>query len=94
MARRPRIRYTPEFKAEAVRRVQQSDAPVKQLARELGVSPNALHRWIRAARPAPAERLTGDEREELITLRRQVQQLRMERDILKKATALFATHSE
>ena len=94
MPRRPRVRYTPEFKAEAVRRVQQSETPIKHLARELGVSPAALHRWIKEARPAPAKRLTADEREELITLRRQVQQLRMERDILKKATAFFATHSE
>ena len=43
-------------------------------------------------RPAPVERLTADERTELLTLRRDVQQLRQERDILKKAAAFFAKH--
>lgn len=94
MARRARVRYTPEFKAEVLRRVRESETPIRYIAREIGVSAAAIHRWINAERPAPAKRLTGDERTELTELRRQVQQLRMERDILKKATAFFARHSE
>ena len=94
MARRRRVRYTTEFKAEVVRRIQESDRPIKHLARELGVSAAAVHRWINEARGAPTKRLSVDERTELTTLRREVQQLRMERDILKKATAFFARHSE
>jgi transposase len=94
MVRRRRIRYTPEFKAEALRRLQQSDQPIRHVARDLGVSAMTLHRWINAARPAPAERLTTDERTELAALRREVHQLRQERDILKKATAFFAKQTE
>lgn len=94
MVRRRRIRYTPEFKGEALRRVQHSDEPIRHIARDLGVSAVTLHRWIQSGRPAPSERLTGDERSELVTLRREVQQLRQERDILKKATAFFAKLSE
>jgi len=48
----------------------------------------------RGGASAPVERLTADERTELVTLRRDVQQLRQERDILKKATAFFAKQSE
>jgi transposase len=53
-----------------------------------------LRHWLEATRPTPAEPLTTDERTELAALRREVRQLREERDILKKATAFFARHSE
>ena len=94
MARSRRIRYTPEFKAEVLSRIQHSDQPIRHIAKELGVTATTLHRWLAVTRPAPAERLTADERTELVTLRREVQQLRQERDILKKATAFFAKQSE
>ena len=94
MARRRRRKYSPEFKAEAVRLVQQTDEPLATIARELGVTRASLHGWVDAARPEPREPLTEDERSELLRLRRETRQLRMERDILKKATAFFARHSE
>ena len=94
MARSRHVRYTPEFKAEALRRVQQSDVPIRQIAESLGVTAKTLHTWLKATRPAPVERLTADERTELLRLRREVHQLRQERDILKKATAFFAKQSE
>jgi transposase len=88
-----RKRYTPEFKAEAIRLVQTSDRPVTEIAAHLGVTAKSLHEWVAAIRPAPPTRLTSDERTELQTLRRENAQLRMERDILKKATAFFARES-
>ena len=94
MARRRHVRYTPEFNAEALRRLQESDRPIRHIARDRGLSAMTLHRWINAARPAPAERLTSDERTELVALRRDVHQLRQDRDILIKATAVFATQRE
>ena len=94
MGRRKRRRFTPEFKAEAVRMMTETDAPVSQLARELGVSAKSLHEWFRDARPPQADPLTEDERTELIRLRRDIKHVRMERDILKKATAFFARQSE
>ena len=89
-----RKRYTPEFKAEAVRLAQTSDRPIRETAAHLGVTAKSLHEWITALRPESAEHLTGDERAELEALRRENAQLRMERDILKKATAFFARESK
>ena len=94
MGRRSRRRFSPEFKAEAVRLVQTTDESLTSIARELGVPTPTLHAWVTAARPQPREPLTEDERSELRRLRRETRQLRMERDILKKATAFFARQSE
>ena len=93
MGRRSK-RYTPEFKAEAVRLVQTTDRPVTEIAPQLGTTAKSLHDWVREIRPKPAERLTSDERRELQALRRENAQLRMEREILKKAAAFFANESE
>jgi transposase len=94
MGRRHRRRFSPEFKAEAVRLVQQTGDSIPTIARELGVTVTSLRTWVDAGRPAPREPLTEDERSELLRLRRETRQLRMERDILKKATAFFARHNE
>ena len=93
MAQR-RKRYTAEFKAEAVRLAQTSDDTMRAVAQQLGVTPKSLHAWIRELRPTPVDRLTGDERTELERLRRENADLRLERDILKKATAFFARESK
>ena len=100
MGRRKRQRrsFTPEFKAEAVKVVQQSGKSVAMVARELDLTETALRSWVQQAE-ADAGRgrdgaLTTDERTELGQLRREVRTLRMERDILKKATAFFARESE
>ena len=55
-----RKRYTPEFKAEAIRLVQTSDRPVTEIAAHLGVTAKSLHEWVAAIRPAYAE-LSGAE---------------------------------
>ena len=93
MAQRRRPTYSPEFKAEAVRRARTSTESIPAIARDLGITPTALRNWITATRPHPAVPLTDDERSELRRLRREVTQLRQERDILKKATAFFAKQS-
>jgi transposase len=92
MGRRRRPTYSPEFKAEAIRLLRTSAEPVKKIARDLGVSVSTLEAWMKATRPPSDPPLTTDERAELVQLRRDVQQLRGERDILKKATAFFAKH--
>ena len=94
MARARRNRYSAEFRAEAVRLVRSSSDPLSKIARDLGVVPETLRRWSLAARPPWEVPLTDDERGELRRLRREVRELRMERDILKKATAFFAKQSE
>jgi len=95
MAKRKRRAFTKEFKAEAVRTVRDSGKSVAAVARDLDLTETALRSWVRqaeidAGRGAPGA-LTTDEREELGRLRRENRTLRMERDILKKATAFFAT---
>jgi len=94
MAQRRRPTYAPEFKAEAVRLVRTSADALPKIARDLSVPAPTLRQWVAAARPKPEVSLTDDERTELKRLRREVRELRMERDILKKATAFFAKHSE
>ena len=86
-------RYTPEFRAEAVRLVRSAtDKPASQIARELGVSDNALRSWVKQAQIDQGELagLTTEEREELRRLRKENKVLRQEREILKKATVFFA----
>jgi transposase len=94
MAKRKRRAFTAEFKAQTVRLVRDSGKSLGVLARDLDVGETMLRRWVRQAEidagRGPASALTTDERVELAGLRREVRTLRMERDILKKATAFFA----
>ena len=94
MAHRRRPTYAPEFRAEAVKRVRNSDESLLAIARDLGISNTTLKAWVEASRPQPEVALTVDERTELKRLRKEVRELRMEREILKKATAFFAKQSE
>lgn len=91
---RKRPTYSPEFRAEAVRLAKSSSASLPTVARELGITPPTLHRWLEQTRPVPIDPLMPDERSELKQLRREIRRLREERDILKKATAFFAKQSE
>ena len=86
---RPRRRYTPEFKADAVRLATSASSTVAQTARDLGVGDTLLRTWISASRE-PRNDLSHDERTELAMLRREVRRLKEEREILKKAAAFFA----
>lgn len=83
MVRQRRARYTPEFRAEAVRIARASAEPLSRVARDLGVNAATLGGWLEAARPRSEVPLTDDERSELRRLRKENRELRMERDILK-----------
>jgi transposase len=62
-----------------------------QVARDLDISVDTLHRWLHAARPATAPPSAAPTTTaELTRLRREVEQLRMEREILKKALGIFS----
>ena len=96
--RRKRRKFSAEYKAEAVRLVDESGKSIGVIARELGLGETALRRWIAQAEVeagrGPEGVLTRSERAELAELRRENQRLRMEREILKKATAFFARESQ
>jgi transposase len=83
-------RYDEEFRREAVKLVIEGGVKARRAARDLGVSEPTLSKWISEARGKEPKPLSESEREELKRLRKENSQLRMERDILKKATAYFA----
>ena len=93
---RSRPPYPEEFRREAVELVRSSGRPVKEIARDLGVSGQSLHTWVKRADidVGRAPGLTTEDREELRKLRRENRVLREEREILKKAAAFFARESE
>jgi len=95
--RRPRRQFSEEFKDGVVRLVMDEGKSMGAVARELDLTASAVGLWVRQAR---AERTKGksglmkEEREELTRLRQENRELRMERDILKKASALFAKYQQ
>ena len=90
---KPRRSFTPELKQEAVDLCRRSGKSECQVAREVGVPQSTLNRWMRHAASAPLGSNSFLATEELKVLRREVEQLRMERDLLNKAVAFFAKES-
>jgi transposase len=92
-----RRRFTPEYKAEAVQFVISSGKPIAEVARNLGIVETTLGNWVAKAREngeAKEPELDVSERAELARLRKECQQLKMERDFLKKAAAFFASQNQ
>lgn len=92
---RSRVRYTAEFKADAVAMVIDAERSIVDVARGLGLVEQTLGNWVRQARIDRGERagLTSEDRGELVRLRRENAQLVMERDLLKRATAFWVKES-
>ena len=89
--KRKRRRYTEDFKREAVALVTEQGYSVAEAARSLDVGENQIRRWRQKFEQESAEgELDATEREELERLRKENRQLRMEKEILKKASAYFA----
>lgn len=92
--RRPQ-RYSPEFKRDAVALVVSSGRPIKEVARELGISDTTLGNWVRAD-PDGSKSEKGAANqvdEETKRLRRRVTELEKEREILKRAMAFWVKES-
>ena len=88
-------RFSREFKLEAVKLVRERGVTVAQAARDLDVHENVLRNWVKAFADDPQHAFPGEgqmkpEQLEIERLRREVQKLKAERDILKKAAAYFA----
>lgn len=96
--RRPRRQFSDEFKTEAVKLVVDEGKIISEVAKDLDLSETALRRWVERAKADSGRGrpgvLTTSEREELARLRKENRELRMEREILKKATAFFARESK
>lgn len=104
MEKLPKQVYTSEFRQQAVEMIKREGLSVAEAARKLSMSQKTLANWVKWAKDGkvspmvaagtntPRHAVTEAEAE-LSRLRREVAELRMERDILKKATAYFATES-
>jgi transposase len=91
--------FSREFKLEAVRLLQRGEKPAADLARELGVPRNKLYRWreevaARGEQAFPGRGRPRDDKDaEIARLKRELERVHEERDILKKAALYFAKES-
>ena len=84
-------KYSKEFKEEAVALVTEQDYSASQAAEAVGIDKRLIYSWLNKATNDNDEgALSTDERKELLALRKEVKNLRMEKEILKKASAFFA----
>jgi transposase len=98
-AEKKRKVYDRQFKIDAVNMVVNGERTVSDVARNLGINPNLLHRWTRELTVGGTEsfpgkgRLSTDEAE-LRRLRRELEQVKEDREILKKALAFFSKNGK
>ena len=99
MERIPHGVYTPEFRSEAVKLVEQEGLSVDQAAKRLSVPKSSLGNWVRASRSGKlskvgqGQRLPTEMEMELARLRKELAEVKLERDLLKKCAAYFAKES-
>ena len=95
--KKPRRRFTEEFKAGAVALVLKEKKPVATVASDLGLSTSVVHSWVKQAKAdsgrGPPGAMTTSDKDELARLIKENRVLKMEREILKKAAAFFARES-
>lgn len=87
-----RRKFDEDFKHGAVQLVFETGKPIAQVARELGVNEGTLGNWCAIERRERDNGKTGlseDERAELVRLRKEIIELRMQRDVLKRSVALW-----
>jgi len=87
--------YTKEFKIEAVRLAETSGKPITEIARDLGVSDSTIHNWRKQFSEHGEQAFPGSghqtpEAEELRRLKRELEVVKQERDILKKTLHIFS----
>ena len=91
-----RRKFDQDFREGAVRIVRETGKPIAQVGRELGIKEGTLGNWVNAdrrRREGGDGTLDEDERAELARLRRQVAELVMERDVLKRSVALWVNEA-
>ena len=90
-----RRKFTKEFKEEAVRMVLEGERTIQEVAESIGVHPNNLSRWKTEFLEDPKQAFPGygnrkDRDDELYRLKKEVADLKMENEILKKSIAIFS----
>ena len=89
------IRYTEEFKRDAVSQVKDRGYSVNEVSARLGISIKSLYAWIRHYhKPAPVIQKDNEQTAEIRRLRAELARVKEERDILKKATVFFARDAD
>ena len=98
MGKKKRRSFGEEFKLEAVKLVTEGGMSINRAALDLGIHATSLRLWVQQYNAdhgkGPAGAMTSQEKEELRRLRRENRELRMEREVLKKATVFFAKENE
>jgi transposase-like protein len=92
-----RRKYSPEYREEAVKLVLETSRPIAEVARELGVIEGTLGNWVNAYRREHAgdePPLDISERARLREAERQLREVKMENEFLKKAAAYFAQNHQ
>lgn len=100
-------RYTQEFKLEAIRLMEETDKPIVQLARDLGLRVNQIYKWkkqledkqdqaFKRTRKASQDKVVDEAEKdaEIKALKQRIERLEAEKDILKKAATYFAKELE
>ncbi len=93
----PPRRYTQEYKGEAVRLALDSDRPLAEVAKSLGINESTLGNWVTKAKKdseSDEKPLSLSERAELIELRKKYAQAQIDNAFLKKAAAFFASQQK
>jgi transposase len=99
MERIPRGRYTKEFREEAVKLITEENLSLPDAGRRLNISPSTIGNWVKAqkagrlAAVGKSQRPLTELETELYRTKRELAEVKMERDILKKAAAYFAKES-
>ncbi len=93
--RRPRRKFSDEFKRDAVEIVRSSDRSIAEVARELGIYDSSLGSWVRQDQVNRGERdgVSSNDKDRLLELERENARLRMERELLKRAVAFWVKES-
>lgn len=95
MGKRPNAarRYTDEFKRDAVALLRSSGRPIKDVARELGISDTSLGSWVRESTSAGGQTEVDSDKEEAVRLRQRIRELEEEIEILKRFTKYWVKES-
>lgn len=89
------IRYTDEFKQEAVNQVVVHGYPVLEVSKRLGITNKSLYAWIKIfSKPQKQQQEESDLRAEIARLKRELKRSEQERSILKEAAVFFAGESK